>query len=91
MTALPGRVAGTVTPQPAPLPRVEAEALRTAVDTALNAAHNVERQLRRDIAAVGVTAVASRLNVSRSTVARLRDGGWPVAGALTRLRDTLRV
>ena len=89
MTALPGRVVGTVTPRSAPPPRDEAEALRTAVDAALTAAHNVERQLRHDIAAGGVTEVARRLGVSRATASRIRDGHWPVVGALTKLRDTL--
>ena len=85
MTALPGHGG---TPRPAP-PRDDTEDLGDLVDVALTAAHNVERQLKRDIAAGGVTEVSRRLGVSRATVSRIRDGGWPVTGALRKLRGAL--
>ena len=95
MTALPVRGGGRVTtprPRPAaPIPSDEAEALRHAVDVALAACQNVERQLRRDMDAAGVAATARRLGISRTTAQRFKAGGWPVTAALTKLRDTLRV
>ena len=94
MTALPIRGGGRVTtprPRPAaPLPRDETEALRRAIDDALDAAHRAERQLRRSMAADGVAATGLVLGVSRATASRIRAGHWPVVTALTRLQDTLR-
>ena len=89
MTALPGRVVGTVTPRSAPPPRDEAEALRHAINDALISARNAERQIRRSMATDGVAATGHVLGVSRATSTRINAGHWTVVAALAKLKAAL--
>ena len=92
MTARPHRAGGRLTgpaPAPPPLP-TDTDELAVAVDDALAAAHRVEREMRRSMAAAGVAATARRLGISRATAQRLKAGRWPVTTALRRLQCSLR-